>query len=146
MEWITIVIITLSFISLAIVVYLLFKRKNPSRQSSMRSNDSDSLYSWNTKEQTEILTKLVNILDLPPNQAKDIASCILAKFINSSDPSAYNCSQITELALRVQYGGELSKDVWKVVSECIQAKLGKVTEYTGRRVPNLLIQQILGKS
>ena len=126
---------------LLLTTFLLLSNKNPAKQHSL-SSDQNSLYSWNKQEQQEILPKIASILSsLPQDQANVVAQCALTGFIENQ----FNYSQITELILRVHNGGELSKDVWNIISSCIvrgSAPYHPLTTYNGKRIPNLLIQHM----
>lgn len=146
MKWL--IVISSVAVSLIFLAILMFKRNNYTRQYSLGTTQS-ILYDWNTEQKIKVKERLIKLLNLQAEQASSVADCVITRFIENE----YNYDQITELLLRVKHGGELSKDVWNVLSECIiggfapyDPQIGKVnfTQYKGRRIPNLLIQHILG--
>lgn len=132
-------LLSLFIIILIFCIYLFIMEKNNTKQRHVHFAE-DTMYSWNDYQKEQILIMLKNMLisSLTEKDTNSIALCILDKL----QRELYNYSQVKELLLRLENGGELSKDIWNLISGCIQNVLSK-TMYTGKRIPRLLIDQIL---
>ena len=99
-------------------------------------------YIWNNQEKSDMIEYIIKYLvslKIPEKSADSISRCIIDRFMLN----LYSYAQVSEIIRRVQYGGRMSQEMWKITLECIQHEFpGTDTNYSGPRNPGYLIQQI----
>lgn len=118
-----------------IVLFLSFKKATKSYSIGVSKENN---FIWNDFEISDIKQKLnielMKATKITEKERGEIIECFVNEVVSQSTYlRTFNYPQLTEILTRVNEGGEISPDIWRIYINCVKKVLPGIGEYKGRK-------------